>query len=73
MSRYIMRNRARDDLPLSHGQRRAEFIVYDDSGAELDRLNVTPATAAWVASSSGLQFTSPAHFYQTVICKEPTR
>lgn len=60
-ARYIMRNRS---LPsISHGQHRCEFIIYAEDGAEVDRLEVTPSTARWVAGNSGLEFISPAHAY----------
>lgn len=65
MQRYIMKNRERFDLPMSHGQYRHEYIIYDESGAELDRLNVTPSTASWLANSQGLKPSSPAHWYST--------
>lgn len=69
MARYIMFNRSL--FSMSHGERRNEYIIYDDAGDILDRLEVTQSTAAWLINSQGLQMQSAMHFYQTVICHVP--
>ncbi len=60
--RYIMANR---QLPGngSHGQARWEYIVYDERGTEIDRLEITPSTAGWLHTGHGLEPISPAAWY----------
>jgi hypothetical protein len=67
MQRHIMKNR--ELFTMSHGQRRNEYIIYNDSGDILDKLEVTPSTAAWLINSQGLQMQSAMHYYRTVVCR----
>lgn len=67
MQRYIMRNR--ELFTMSHGQRRNEYIIFNEAGETVDRLEVTPSTARWLASTQDLKPASPMDYYQIVVCR----
>lgn len=61
-TRYLVKNKELFGN-MSHGQTRHEFIVVDEHGAEVDRLEITPSTARWLCSGHGMELISAARWY----------